>query len=898
MPERSRPDPDAILKSIAEDDKKQKAGKLKIFFGYAAGVGKTYAMLEAAHDALAQGVDVVAGYIEPHTRPDTMALLEGLECLPNLEVQHHNIVLREFDLDAALKRHPQVILVDELAHSNAEECRHVKRYQDVEELLKAGISVYTTVNVQHIESLNDIVASITGVIVRERIPDHVFDNADQVELVDIEPEELLLRLTHGKIYRGPQAERAKENFFSVENLVSLREIALRRTADRVNRLSERKKQKSDYYTEEHILICLSPSPTNAKVIRTASRMANAFKGTFTALFVETSDFRHISEKDRDGLRANLKLAEQLGARIATVYGDDVPMQIAEFARVSGVSKIILGRTNTKRRFFFTRPSFADRLTVLAPNLDIYIIPEKVAQPYKPGVFRKKAKTVFTLRDLWRMSVILAVTTLVAFGFQALHFSDTSIITLYILGTLLTAVVTVNIWYSLLASLLSVLLFNFCFTSPVFSLLQDDPGYVITFLVMFVAAFITGSLTTRIQQQATRSAQMAYRTQILLDTNQKLEKADDADSIIEETATQLLKLVGKPVIFYKVTRDGLSGPQIFPVPESPENTAVYVSNSERAVAQWVYKNNKHAGATTNTLPGSKCLYLAVRGENAVYAVVAIALGRGSLDTFDNSLLMSMLGECALALEKCVLNENRKEAGLKAQQERLRANLLRSISHDLRTPLTSISGNAGVLLSSGESLEPNKRRQLYSDIYDDSMWLITLVENLLSVTRIEDGTMNIHMQGELVSEVIAAALNHVDRKKSEHDIRLQQVDDLLLARMDSRLIVQVIINIVDNAIKYTPAGSHIDISARREGKFAVVEIADDGPGIADEDKPHIFEMFYSGKTAADSRRGLGLGLALCKSIVSAHGGTIAVRDNQPQGSVFSFSLQAEEAKALGQ
>ena len=361
-----RPDPDALLRQIRTDEQLQTRGRLKIFFGYAAGVGKTYAMLEAAHAAKDSGVDVLCGYIEPHTRPDTLALLDGLDILPPLEPAYKGVKLREFDLDAALDRRPSLILVDELAHTNAAGCRHVKRYQDVEELLQAGIDVYTTVNVQHIESLNDIVASVTGVTVRERIPDRVFDGADQVELVDIEPEELIARLNQGKIYQAEQAQKALGHFFTVDHLRSLREIALRRTADRVNRLAERAKQASsdaDYYTGEHILICLSSSPSNAKVIRTAARMASAFRGTFTALFVETPSFSAMSEENRTRLREHLKLAEQLGARIATVYGSDVALQIAEFARLAGVSKIVIGRTNTRRRWY-PAPSFSERLTLL------------------------------------------------------------------------------------------------------------------------------------------------------------------------------------------------------------------------------------------------------------------------------------------------------------------------------------------------------------------------------------------------------------------------------------------------------------------------------------------------------------------------------------------------------
>lgn len=895
-----RPDPEQLLGRIQQETAARKTGRLKIFFGYAAGVGKTYAMLEAAHAAKQAGVDVVAGYIEPHTRPATRALLDGLECLPPLSVSHKGLRLSEFDLDGALRRHPALLLVDELAHTNAADCRHIKRYQDIEELLKAGIDVYTTVNVQHIESLNDIVASITGVIVRERIPDRVFDDADQVELVDIEPEDLIQRLEEGKVYPTDQARRALGHFFSLDNLISLREIALRRTADRVNKLAERTKQaasKADYFTEEHILIGLSPSPTNAKVIRTAARLADAFKGTFTALFVETPAFAGMPADDKARLRANLKLAEQLGAKIATVYGEDVAAQIAEFARLSGVSKVVLGRSNAKRSLL-RKPSFSDRLTTLAPNIDIYIIPDRAAPPYKALFHRMKRPAAFSVLDAVKALAILAAATLIGFAFQHLGFSEANIITVYILGVLLTAVLTSGRLYCSVSSVLSVLVFNFFFTVPRFTLAAYDKGYPVTFLIMFLAAFLTGTLATRIKDQTRQAARRAYRTQILLDTNQLLQQAGSRDDILRRTADQLIRLLGKTVVCYPAGDGGLQPPVVFRRPDGEEDTAAFTTESERGVAEWVYKNNKHAGATTGTLPGARCLYLAVRSNDKVYAVVGIALGEEPLDSFENSLLISLLSECAVALEKQILGETKREAAMQARQEQLRANLLRSISHDLRTPLTSISGNAGVLLSSADSLDEEKKRALYADIYDDSMWLISLVENLLSVTRIEDGTMNIDMVGELLDEVIAEALRHVNRKRTEHPIRVVLSDDLLMARMDSRLIIQVIINLVDNAIKYTAPGTPITITAARDGALVVVEVTDEGGGIPDDAKTKLFDMFFTVNHAvADSRRGLGLGLALCRSIITAHGGTISVRDHAPHGTVFRFTLPAEDLPDLG-
>ncbi len=893
----TRATPDELLRRMEPQERDKNRGKLKIFFGYAAGVGKTYAMLEAAHVAQKQGVDVVVGYIEPYTRPQTMKLLEGLEQLQPLLIRYKGITLREFDLDGAIRRRPQLVLVDELAHSNAEDCRHVKRYQDIEELLKTGIDVYTTVNVQHIESLNDIVASVTGMQVGERIPDHVFDDADQVELVDIEPEELIKRLNDGKVYGKTQAEQPLGNFFTVENLISLREIALRRSADRVNRLAERAKLTSaqgGHYADEHILVCLSPAPSNAKILRTAARMANAFKGRFTALFVQTPAFSHLSKENKLRLQANVKLARQLGARIETVYGDDVPFQIAEFARLTGASKVVVGRSNTRRRLLMLgRQSFIDRLTVLAPNLDIYVIPEIKRQPYRES--RYHAKPVFTLQDTVKSCLVLLGATLLGWTFERLGFSEANIITVYILGVLVTAIVTSNRSYSIISALLSVIIFNFLFIDPRYSLTAYDSGYPITFLVMFLAAFLSGSLAARIKSQAKLSARTAYRTQVLLETNQLLQQEKTPEGIAEATARQLIKLLGKSVVFYGVKEGALAEPRIFSAGQEGERVEGLLAENEKAVAQWAFRNNKHAGATTNTLGSALGLYLAVRGSDGVYGVMGIDLRDGGLDAFENNLVLSMLSECALALERDLFSRKREEAAMQAKNEQLRANLLRSISHDLRTPLTSISGNAGVLLNNADTLDADKRHKLYMDIYDDAMWLINLVENLLSVTRIEDGTMHLTMEAELLEEVITEALRHINRKSTEHIIRVIPPQGFVMARMDARLIVQVIINIVDNAIKYTPVGSQIVISAATKGKTVEVCIADNGPGIPDEAKARIFDMFYTAKATkvgADSRRGLGLGLALCKAIITAHGGTISVEDDDPHGTVFRFTLQAEE------
>lgn len=866
---------------------------MKIFFGYAAGVGKTYAMLKAAHRAKDQGVDVAVGYVEKHTRPDTLALLDGLEQLPTLKVEYKGIVLNEFDLDAALKRRPQLLLVDELAHSNAAGCRHTKRYQDVGELLRAGIDVYTTVNVQHLESLNDLVASITRVAVNERIPDSVFDSADQVELVDIEPDDLILRLQTGKVYQRNQASRALNHFFTKDNLVALREIALRRTADRLSRNAQRTGNETAAKASEHILICLSSSPSNAKVIRTAARMAEAFHSSFTALFVETTETKELKGENLKRLRDNLRLAEQLGAQIATVYGDDPAVQIAEYAKVSGITKIVLGRTNHKSTVFLKSKTLVDKLTKLAGDIDVHIIPD--TQP----LYKKKASFIhledhkFRWTDLLKAVLITAAATGISFCFYTLGLREANIITVYILGVLLTAIWTNGHLYGALASLLSVISFNFFFTVPRFTLAANDPDYPVTFLIMLVASVISSTLATRVKKQARQSAQKAYYMELLINSNQKLQQGRDEQEIIQIAAEQVSALLDRPVLYALAMKEQELSFQVSPQSEANKQLSA-MTPEEKGVADWVIKNNKHAGATTNTLSHAHNLYLSVRGNQEVMGVIGVpAKYYPPLEVFEKNLMISILNECGLILERRRLRDEKQKIALETQRERLRSNLLRAISHDLRTPLTSISGNAGVLMEKSIALTEEKKQEIYASIYDDSMWLVDLTENLLSITRIENGTMHLQMNAELIDDMLREAIAHVDRQAARHHIQVNLEDDLLMAKMDARLIVQVIINIVNNAIKYTPEGSHICISAEKEDRMVCIHIADDGPGISDEAKVHLFDMFYTaGIGKADSRRGLGLGLSLCQSIVEAHGGEISVENNEPHGAIFSFTLPLEE------
>ena len=864
-------------------------GRLKIFFGYAAGVGKTYAMLEAAHQAQKEGVDVVVGYVEPHARPDTLALLEGLEVLSCREVDYRGIRLREFDLDGALARRPQLILVDELAHSNAPGCRHTKRYQDVEELLQAGINVYTTVNVQHLESLNDLVTSITGIVVNERIPDHVFDRANQVELVDIAPADLEKRLEEGKIYRQRQAKQALENFFTAENLTALREIAMRRTADQLNRTAVQEKKGKAARAGDHILICLSSAPSNAKVIRTAARMAEAFHSGFTALFVQTPETKELSGENIKRLRSNLRLAEQLGAQIATVYGADPAEQIAEYARVSGITKIVMGRVNHRQHPWIGQKSLADRL-IERTDLDVYIIPDRQPLYKKPLGKLRKSRVRFSWRDAVVTLLCLAISTAVGFAFDWAGFSESNIITIYILGVLVTAVSTSGHLYGAANSLLSVLAFNFFFTEPRFTLQADGPSYPVTFLIMLSSSIIASSLASRVKEQARMAAEKSYYTELLLGSSQKLQTIRTEWDCLRLTAEQLSRMFDRPVIYALNDADKELDFRIEPADE--HTLLEKLSTEEIGVAKWVQKNNKHAGATTNTLPDSKWLFLSVRGTRGVMGIVGVPIaGYVVPDAFEKNLMVALLGECGLSQERIRLEEERNQIALQTQRESLQANLLRAVSHDLRTPLTNINGSVGILMGKDQTLKPEVREQLYTAIDDDTNWLINMTENLLAATQLETDRTKLKTAPELLEELFQSAGRQLDRRARDHHISVDLEDQTLMASMNAGMIQRVIINMMNNAIQYTPKDSHIILSGTRRKDWVEISVSDDGPGIPDEAKKHLFDLFYTAEQGKpDSKRGLGLGLHLCQSIVNAHGGTITVSDHAPSGTTFRFTLPA--------
>lgn len=906
-------DPDAILKQVSEleSEEGETRGKLKIFFGYAAGVGKTYAMLEEAHDAVKRGLDVVVGYVEPHTRAETTALVSGLEYLPPKDVEHRGITLKEFDLDAALERHPQIILVDELAHTNAPGCRHKKRFQDIEELLRAGISVFTTVNVQHLEGLNDKIAAITHVVVNERIPDRVFDAADSVELIDIEPLDLIDRLKAGKIYVPDRVNAALSNFFSQKNLAALREVALRRMADRLTRRHEMSGAPAHTEAGEEVLVYVTPDQGNVKAIRAAANLAESLHGTLTALVVRPSEHNPLEDQDADRLHRNVALAEGLGAHVVTLYGDDVPRLIAQYCVSAGVTQLVVGAGGNTRRTVRTHDALLSALTRMPHGAMVVAVPTGDA----PVRLRRRIPLTgfkFSWEDVARAAVSVIAATALGFLVEALGFGSQVIPMIYLLTALLMATRADGFFYAAFAALGSVLAYNFFFTAPRLTFHAYGVYSSIMFAFLLIGTLVASTLTIRTKRQSDASARRAYRTEVLLESSRMLQTSTTVSGCLETAAGQIMKILDKPVVMYRRKADGnLTAPRVFDVPGSGGGDASakeLVAPSEVAVAAWVASNNERAGATTDTLLDAKCLYLPVASKDQVIGVAGLVVGDEPDDfgEFEKNLLIAILDECGQAAGQVLLAQERHEMRVKAEKETLRSNLLRMISHDLRTPLTSISGDADVLLQQGDKLTDEQKTQMYQDIFDDSTWLIGLVENLLSVTRIEDGRMSIKMQPEMLSEIIHDAMQHVSRRTGGRVVKADVADDMLMAEMDSRLIAQVLVNLVNNAITYTPEGSTIVVGAKgivERGKKKVrVFVSDDGRGIPDTDKPRIFDMFYRvpdekrSDKSADSRRGMGLGLPLCRSIVGVHGSELKVGDAEPHGCMFYFDLDAVDVAAI--
>ncbi|MCI5790611.1 MAG: DUF4118 domain-containing protein [Clostridiales bacterium] len=641
--------------------------------------------------------------------------------------------------------------------------------------------------------------------------------------------------------------------------------------------------------KEHILVCLSSAPSNPKIIHTAAAMAKAFNATFSALYVKTPASESMTTEDAERLLANIRFAETNGASIVTVCGYDIAFQIAEYARLSGVTKIVIGRTVIGKRKIIGKPTLPEKLISLAPNVDIHIIPDSdaVIAKGKKKLF-EKPHFVKILKELAVSTALLLLSTLLGYLFSSLGFTEANIVTTYMLGVLLTAILTKSKICWVLSSVASVLVFNFLFTEPRFSFLAYGSGYPVTFVIMLAASLIIGGTTEKLKTRERQATQTAYRTKILFDANQLIQKASDETEIFRVTANQLQKLLRRKIIVFDDKAQ-----KIYTSPM--ENGPSSIPQSCEQIALQVTKNNVKEGKGTDIYPESDYVFFPICKNGRNYGAIGIFVEGKPIDSFNESIVVSVIGECAIAIDGILNAKESERTAVLAKNEQLRANLLRSISHDLRTPLTSISGNASNLISNGKDIDDATKKQIYEDIYADSLWLINLVENLLAVTRLEEGRMNINLTTELIGDVIAEALKHVHTKSEKQKITVIQPDDLLLAKMDARLIVQVLINLLDNAVKYTPSDSQITITAKRNGETVCISVADNGNGIADEQKSRVFDMFYTGANKiVDCRRSIGLGLSLCKSIINAHGGEITITDNVPHGAIFTFTLPVGEVE----
>jgi len=881
-----RPDPDALLARVQADEAKQARGKLKIFFGAAPGVGKTYSMLEAARKIGKEGADVVVGYIEPHCRPETQALVLGLEVLPRLEIDYRGAKFAEFHLDAALALHPQILLVDELAHTNAPGMTHTKRWQDVMRLLDAGIDVYTTLNVQHLESLNDVVMQITGVVVRETVPDSIFERADEVELVDLPPDDLLERLREGKVYIAREAERAAANFFTKGNLIALRELALRRTAERVG-------EQMDVYRDEHavrgtwparerLLVCVGPSPFAGRLIRATRRMAASLKSPWIAVHIETPGDAELSAADRERLTQNLRLVEQLGGETATLNGQNIADELIQYARSRNVTKIVVGKPKQPRWKEWFRGSLVYELTRQCGDIDVYVIS---GDPHPSAAAANPSRPAGSLAGYCRaFAVVLCCTGLGVL--LSPYLVPTNLVMVYLLGVVAVSL-RLGRGPSILAACLSVAAFDFCFVPPRWTLAVRDTEYVLTFLVMLLTGIVISTLAARVQYQAQSARRRERRTAALYAISRELAATPSREQIARIAERHVMAASDVRAMVLLPDQDGKLAHS-----SGANATKGSLSVHEEAVAKWVLEHGQTAGRGTATLPGAEGIYLPLSTSRGTVGVLGV-IPAGSTQTLDIEqlhLLDAFAGLIALALERADLEFEADQIRLDIETERLRSSLLSAVSHDLRTPLSVITGASSTLLENERTLNDNVRRELAASILDESERLNRLVANLLDMTRLQAGALEIRKQWQPVEEVIGAALARVVRQLQDHPIATDIAPDLPFAPFDDLLVQQVLVNLLENAARYTPVNTPIDISAHQEGHSIVIEVADRGPGLPPVDPSRLFEKFYRAEQSKP-RTGAGLGLAICRGIVQLHGGRIEAENRHGGGAVFRFSLPLE-------
>jgi two-component system sensor histidine kinase KdpD len=883
-----RPTPEQMLARLktegVEEGSLKRRGRLKVFFGYAAGVGKTYAMLQAARTLKADGRDVVVGYVEPHGRPETEALLEGLEQLPVLQVPYRGAVLREFNLDAALERCPELILVDELAHTNAPTMRHAKRWQDIEELLAAGIDVFTTVNIQHVESLNDVIAQISGVTVRETVPDEVLERADDIALIDLTPDELVERLRQGKVYIPEKVAWALENFFRKEKLLALREIALRHTADYLSDDVETARlgvaARVPWPTNERMLVCVGPSPTSAKVVRAAKRLADRLHAEWVAVHVETPQAERMSEQARQLLMQNLRLAETLGADIIQLSGDDVVVELLDYANRRNVTKIVIGKTGERRERFSKRRPLVDRLLENSGNTDVFVVRGlEGAERVETTAARAAASPAPWLL----VAGAMALATAVAWGLHLLGFGEANLVMVYLLAVVLVAA-RVSIRPAIGAALLAVVLFDVLFVPPFYRLTVHDAQYLVTFTVMLAVGLLSSALMSRVRRQAEVSRTNERRTEALYRLSQRLSGAVDTGHLLDDSERAVAEMFDAYAVIFLPDEHRLIRPVL------GHAASFAASAAEFGAAQWVLDKGQPAGLGASTLPSLEARYVPLVTPNGVAGVLALQPhdtailqspeARQLLDTFATQI--------ALAIERQRLMEDAQRARVQMETEKLRSSLLSAVSHDLRTPLAAISGAGSSLRDAWATLNEATRDELLDTVCDESERMARLIENLLQMTRLSSGKITINKQWHPLEEVIGSALHRMERQLRGREVEVEIPAAFPLCQFDDVLVEQMMINLLDNAVKYSQPGTPIVIRAERLSDAAAIEVADRGEGFRPGDEGRVFEMFFRGAEGASRRRGSGLGLAICRAIADAHGGSIHAANRPGGGASVRFTL----------
>lgn len=895
-----RPTPESLLARIEHEALKAKRGRLKLFLGAAAGVGKTFAMLQAAQELRHQNRAPLVGVVETHNRAETAALLDGLEVLPRRRVIYRDTVLQEFDLDTALIRHPPLILVDELAHTNAPDSRHVKRWQDAEELLAAGIDVYTTLNIQHIESLNDVVAQITGVRMQETVPDTFFDRADEVEVVDLPPDELLQRLKEGKVYVPQQAERAMRNFFRKGNLIALRELALRRTADRVD------VQMRDYRSghairavwpvRERVMVCIGPGAESEKLVRTGKRIADSLRAEWLVVYIETPDLVQLDESRRNMVARVLRLADALGAETTTLAGSrHFSEEVLAYAYARNVTTIVMGKPRRRgwRRWMFG--SVVDAIVAGSGLIDVHVVstttemsgsakraPQRLTQYVGLGRKPSEFPSGKSRRRGYLAGLIAVVLCTAVAALMKPHFELSNLVMVYLL-----AVVVVAAGYgrgpAVLTVVLGVLAFDFFFVPPYFNFAVSDTQYVITFLVMLVVGLVISTLTANVRRQARVAAYREQRTAVLYAMSRELARTRGEAKLLDIAVRHITEVFEAPTVVLLPDEQGrLRHPHDKPSPAS-------LQHADLSIAQWVFDHGQAAGRGTDTLPGSEALYLPLKGSGQVLGVLAVrpAELRRVLLPEQRRLLETFASQVALALERVRLARQAAEARLKAETEQLRNSLLSAISHDLRTPLAAIVGASSSLLEEGDKLSSVAKRELSRDILDSARRTSELLNKVLDMARLQAGAVELDRQWYPLEEIVGGVLTRLREELKQHPVSVRLSPELPWLSLDAVLIEQVLVNLLENAVKYTSAGTPIEIGAMVSDDAVVVEVADSGPGLPTGAEERVFEKFYRAR-AEDAQNGVGLGLTICRAIVEIHGGRIWAENRAGGGASFKFSL----------